>query len=128
MEDHVTGGVRGPDVEELDGDPLEIEGEPIFDRPRRRPQLDARKIPIRELPSERSERRIVAVRGRAYGLEHRRAFLAEASRAQAMRDDLRLGKQLVPPAVIAVGVRVEHAPRGFLPDAGILRDQVAGMG
>ena len=122
---HVAGGVRRADVEQLDADAVEVELEPVVDQRRRRRQLDAGEVPVGERAGECGHGGIGAVARRRAAPASSAGSRAELLGAQAVADDLGVGEELVAPAVVAVVVRVDDAPRRARPDARVVLDHLA---
>src|SRR5207249_2649000 len=89
---------------------------------------EARGSPGGRAAGEGGEHGVAAAAAVAEGLHELGPLLAELRRAEPMPDDLGVGEELVPPAVVAVAVGVDDPPGGPLPDAGVGVDQLPGVG
>src|SRR5207247_4932422 len=91
-------------------------------------ELDAGEVPVGEAAREGRERGVAAAAGVPQRLHELRPLLAELGGAEPVADDLGVGEKLVPPAVVAVPVRVDHASRRRLPHTRVRIAHLAGAG
>jgi hypothetical protein len=111
VHDQVGDGVRRPDIDQVDLEPVQVERHPLIDQRGRWREPDVVEVVVGQGCDEAlgARNRDLAVDHR---LQHRRgSFAPHAFLHAAMTDDLRPGELLVAPAMIAVVVRVDDAGR-----------------